>query len=77
VRLEIAASHAGGNRFCISVVSKRGRLPSVSYLVQDITDVDGSFRQPVQCHEALIFSAVDIAGRTFASTLFNDLAKQP
>ena len=47
------------------VASKRGRLSSVSYLVKDITDVDGSFRQPAQCHKALIFSAVDDPGGVF------------
>ena len=55
----------GGYRLSTSVVSKRGSLPSISYFVQDVTDVDGSFRQPAQCHEALIFLAVDIPGGVF------------
>ena len=32
----------------ISVVSKHGRLPSVSHLVEDIADVDGNLSQPAQ-----------------------------
>ena len=39
----------------ISVVSKRGCLPSLGYLVHDIADVDGGFSQPAQCYEALDF----------------------
>jgi hypothetical protein len=37
----------GSNRLSISVASKRGCLSSVSYLVQDVTDVDeASVSQP-------------------------------
>ena len=37
---------AAAIRLSISVVSKRGRFPSLSDLVHDITDVDGDFGQP-------------------------------
>jgi hypothetical protein len=41
-----ARPRRGGNRLSISVVSKRGRLPSVSHLVEDIADFDGDLGQP-------------------------------
>jgi hypothetical protein len=68
----------GGRRrfFSTSVVSKRGRFPSISYFVQDVTDVDGSFRQPTQCHEALIFLAVDIPGGVFPAARGSDSTDQ-
>ena len=37
---------SGGNRLSISSVTKRGRFPGLSYLVHDITDVDGDSGQP-------------------------------
>ena len=60
----------------ISVISKRGRLPGISYFVQDVTDVDGSFRQPAQCDEALIFLAVDIPGGVFPAARRSDSTDQ-
>ena len=54
----------------------RGRLPSISNFVQDITDVDGSFRQPAQCHEAPIFLAVDIPGGVFPAPCGSDSTDQ-
>jgi hypothetical protein len=66
----------GGYRLSTSVVSKRGHLPRISYFVQDVTDVDGSFRQPAQCHEAPIFLAVDIPGGVFPAARRNDSTDQ-
>ena len=66
----------GGNRLSISVVSKRGRFPSLSYLVHDITDVDGDFGQPAQRHEALIFSAVKVSSGVFPTACSSDFADQ-
>jgi hypothetical protein len=66
----------GGYRLSTSVVSKRGHLPSISYFVQNVTDVDGSFRQPAQCHEAPIFLAVDIPGGVFPTARRSDSTDQ-
>ncbi len=54
----------------------RGGFPSISYFVQDIADVDGSFRQPAQCHEATISSAVDIPGGVFTAACGSDSTDQ-
>ena len=58
----------------ISVVSKRGCLPSLGYLLHDIADVDGGFSQPAQCYEALIFLAADISSGIFPAACSHDFA---
>jgi len=60
----------------ISVVSKRGCLPSLGYLVHNIADVDGGFSQPAQCYEALIFLAADISSGIFPAARSHDFADQ-
>jgi hypothetical protein len=60
----------------ISVVSKRGCLPSLGYLVHDIADVDGGFSQPAQRYEALVFLAVDISSGIFPAARSHDFADQ-
>ena len=60
----------GGDRFRkISVLSMSRCLTSVSYLVEDVTDVDGSFCQPANCirsYKILLWRVDQSGGRNLS-----------